>query len=688
MSPLGSPIGCFVTRVSRGDGALVTLRGNIDQTFESRCLSQLTNGSMAIDLEGVNRVTSFGIREWCKAIQLVSAPYIGFIKVKPSMVTQFNVVAGASGNGEIVTLYAPFICSSCGSVFEKLYDLRTEFEELTSAVNTHVPCPQCAAPSELDELPSVYLNFVMQQGPANPPPDFERVIDLTKTDFKQDNQPGANVQQEVEGNISFLWLTGTLDKRMGLRRIVQSLEGTVVVLLRHVTEFAAVSADQLEFLRSYDRGLLYFAQVPPSLQEAIGPQGTNLKVASWFLSRLCTGCGVTHEFELSRDSELPKCASCGAHVREDAEIALLRSQTLSLPNDIRPSILGRNGPRKPVGRGQFLSQFEIIRSIGKGGMGEVFLAHMRAVGSLERQVALKCIHPSSARDPAALEMFLSEAQLAARLSHPNIVQIFDVGHERGKFYMAMEYVDGCDLKALCDLSRNAELPIPTPIALTIAAEIAAGLSAAHTHVSSGGALDPIVHRDISPHNILLAKTGEIKITDFGIAKMESDPNRTPVSGTKGKLLYLAPEQIVRKDLGTKGQRVDPRSDIFSLGIVLYQTLTGSHPFVYRNDAYEIMKAIVEDDLPSVARLRDDVPTAVDEIIARATAKNLNDRYPSALHMRNDLLAAIGPVLPSVGAWVMDALQSRGVVPDPSNAETSTRLNSPLSQSSLGTPEQP
>jgi len=309
-----------------------------------------------------------------------------------------------------------------------------------------------------------------------------------------------------------------------------------------------------------------------------------------------------------------------------------------------------------------LSRFEVLRNIGSGGMGEVSLARMQGLGGFEKHVALKRILAGQAKAPNSLEMLLSEARLAARLSHRNIVQIFDVGHESGEFYIAMEFVDGPDLRALYDLCRQTNQMIPLPIAMQMIADAAAGLGAAHSHLEPDGSKHVIVHRDVSPHNILVSSDGQAKITDFGIAKMESDPDKTPTSVTKGKLSYLAPEQVRRE-----GGRIEPRSDIFSLGVVLFQTVTFHHPFAKAN-AYATLRSVIEDVIPSVSVYREGLH-ALDAIIARATAKEVEERYPNAEAMRADLLAAIGSPAPDVAAWLRPLLKRAE-----GRASTSMRLH--------------
>lgn len=664
MAPEPTQLGCSVERSVRGTGSLLKLNGQIDQTFDSMIFSQQSEGTTIIDLDGVSRITSFGVREWNKAIQLVNAAYLGFINVRPAMVIQFNVVSGVSGNGQIVSLFAPFICPACQATFERLFDLRTDYVALTQLEGNPPPCPECAQPSELDELPSVYFGFVKRQGPPTPPHDFDTVLNGGTGGEAPASATTSTerVQQEVEGNDTYLWLTGPLDAGLGLRRLVDSLEGTVVVVLQAAN--AKGTGVDLERLLRYP-GSLHFARVPLELRDALRRAGAAPHIGSWWLSVVCPNCENTVDLEVDQASAHPEaCPHCNATLVLPADIVTLVAELSPLPAPVSASLLGRTGPRKAVGRGAFLSRFEVIRKIGTGGMGEVYLARMQGLGRFEKQVALKRILAGAVKAANAVETFLSEARLAARLSHRNVVQIFDVGHERGEFYIALEYVDGVDLRTLFNICERTKQLIPPAIAMQLIADIAGGLSAAHTHIGPDGTNQVIVHRDVSPHNIMVSTAGEAKITDFGIAKMESDPDQTPKSVTKGKLSYLAPEQVRRE-----GGRIEPRSDLFSLGVVLYQALTLQHPFAKMN-AYETLKAVLEVPIPSVSVHRENLPL-VDAIIARATAKELEARYATAEAMRLDLMAAIGSPAPDVGAWLRPILKNK-LPPAPVNPGSWTR----------------
>ncbi len=260
----------------------------------------------------------------------------------------------------------------------------------------------------------------------------------------------------------------------------------------------------------------------------------------------------------------------------------------------------------------FDGRYVIRRRLGSGGMADVYLAEDQELG---RQVALKMLNERHAADEQFVERFRREAQNAAGLNHPNIVSIFDRGHAEGTYYIAMEFLDGRTLKEL--LVKNG--PTPIPIAIDYSRQILNALSFAHRH--------GIVHRDIKPHNVVVGPDGRVKVTDFGIARSESS-QMTEAGSIVGTAQYLSPEQA-------KGAQVDPRSDIYSLGIVLYEMLTGTVPFVGEAPVEIAMKHLqAVPDLPS--KLRPEVPHDLDAVVMRALSKDPDDRYASADEMEADL----------------------------------------------------
>jgi beta-lactam-binding protein with PASTA domain len=260
----------------------------------------------------------------------------------------------------------------------------------------------------------------------------------------------------------------------------------------------------------------------------------------------------------------------------------------------------------------FDKRYVIKRKLGSGGMADVYLAEDQELG---RRVALKLLDERHASDEQFVERFRREAQSAAGLNHPNIVSIFDRGRAEGTYYIAMEYLDGRTLKEL--LVRNG--PTPIPIAIDYARQILGALAFAHRN--------GIVHRDIKPHNIVVGGDGRLKVTDFGIARSGTS-QMTEVGSIVGTAQYLSPEQA-------RGAPVDPRSDLYSLGVVLYEMLTGKVPFTGDTPVEIAMKHLSQVPKPP-SEWREEVPHDLDAVVMRALAKDPDQRYGSAEEMDADL----------------------------------------------------
>src|SRR4051794_28646861 len=272
----------------------------------------------------------------------------------------------------------------------------------------------------------------------------------------------------------------------------------------------------------------------------------------------------------------------------------------------------------------FDGRYRIVRKLGTGGMANVYLAEDEVLG---RRVAIKILNDRHAGDDQFVERFRREAKNAASLSHPNIVSIYDRGDAEGTYYIAMEYLDGRSLKELI-ISRG---PAPVNVSIEYARQILSALRFAHRH--------GIVHRDIKPHNVLVDAEGRVKVTDFGIARAGTS-QMTEAGSIVGTAQYLSPEQA-------RGSGVDQRSDLYSLGIVLYELVTGTVPFNGDTPVEIAMKHLSQTPDPPSER-RPDVPRDLDLIVMRALAKDPDDRYQSAEEMDADLErfargAAVSPV---------------------------------------------
>jgi len=283
------------------------------------------------------------------------------------------------------------------------------------------------------------------------------------------------------------------------------------------------------------------------------------------------------------------------------------------------------------------SSYAIIAKLATGGMADIFLARTASGAGVERYVVLKRVLRHRATDIKFVHMFLDEARLASQLQHPNIAQVFDTGKLGDSYFFTMEYVHGETVRELLHRAYAVSQKIPIGCALTIVAGAAAGLQHAHERVGLDGNPLGIVHRDVSPSNLMISYEGNVKLVDFGVAKASLQSIETQSGTVKGKIGYMAPEQC-------RGGRVDPRCDLFSLGIVMWELLTGERLFK-RTTEFESMESIVIEPSPPPSSRRSEIPKSIDDITLKLLAKRPDDRYQSA----DELLEAIE--MAAVGASV-------------------------------------
>ena len=283
--------------------------------------------------------------------------------------------------------------------------------------------------------------------------------------------------------------------------------------------------------------------------------------------------------------------------------------------------------------GDKLGKYEIVGRLAAGGMAEVYLARSIGVGGFAKTVALKRMLPDLAQEPGYREMFMHEASIVSRLNHANIVQIFDFAEERGELYLAMEFVHGVTLRQLVrDVFKpparagepGAKLLIPPLLAAHIGRGIARALAHAWQVPDDSGQPSRLIHRDVSPHNVLLSYDGDVKLADFGIAKPVD--RRTSVGTIKGKLVYMAPEQIA-------GGALDARTDVFALGIVLYETATNRQRSLFEGASQrEVMQAINKRQIPPPDRMDPDFPKSFSDVVMKALERDPPKRFQSAAEL--------------------------------------------------------
>ena len=274
-------------------------------------------------------------------------------------------------------------------------------------------------------------------------------------------------------------------------------------------------------------------------------------------------------------------------------------------------------------------RYRVVEKLESGGMAEVFLAESEGLQGFRKQVAIKRVLPHLSEKKKFISMFLDEARLSAQLSHSNCVQVFDIGVGDNAYFIVMEYVDGANLKAVAEWLKKSGQAFPVPAACYLAIEICKGLVYAHElkDPNTGVAMN-IVHRDMSPPNVLLTKHGEVKIVDFGLAKANSQLEKSEPGIIKGKFSYLSPEAAM-------GQEVDGRTDIFAVGIILWELLAGQRLFLGDTD-FQTVKKVQQAQIPPISNINRNVPPELEKIINRALARDPAQRYGNARDLAREL----------------------------------------------------
>jgi len=275
-----------------------------------------------------------------------------------------------------------------------------------------------------------------------------------------------------------------------------------------------------------------------------------------------------------------------------------------------------------------IGPYALIRKVARGGMAELYLADYLREDGFRKKVALKRILPHLSENPEFIQMFIREARVAALLQHPNIVQIFDYGKIDHAYFIAMEYIDGKNLAEVLAVNKNG---LDVEPAVFIISRVCKGLVYSHSRRSDDtGEPMSIIHRDITPQNLLVSYEGEVKISDFGISKTRSEPSLTQAGVIKGKMAYLAPEQAL-------GEPADHRADIYALGLVFHETLTGRRVYRFNTDV-EALREIPKFEIPSVRNLAPTVPEELNRIVMKCLVRSKEGRYQSAADLYTDLMA--------------------------------------------------
>ncbi len=653
-----------INRVRVGTINHVRIAGVIDETFPLTSTSPELGGLLIVDLGQVERISSFGVRRWIEFASKLPVGGIALyvVNAPPVMVDQLNMVEGFSGVARVLSVLAPYTCRACGEDRLRLVDLQSEAPIIAEGRAPEHSCPVCAGKLEFADLPSEFFDYAQRQQFGTVDPVVMRYLRATTPSAPTALTTHLKI---VQDDITYVSLASELKADLNVRRLASGLEGRVAFDFSHVYKVEPEAVAKLEqVLATAAQGAkVVLCRVPPPVLNALNrfTRPLTAQIGTLWLPCECRNCGHEHQQRALASEYLAKlranaspereCPICGGSARLPAIPQLVpllsRSSLMDKPLDdieaIEPRALSQylfgstnldpnaKGGNSEISNSISATKLQIIRRLGQGGMAEVFLAKQVGVKGFEKFVVMKKILPQFAENAEFVDMLFAEARANARLTHPNVVQTFDVGMNDGVAYILMEYVRGPDLKKLMNELRRKGLALPLEHALRIVAETAAGLHYAHGYVDPAGVPHPVVHRDVSPHNVLISLDGAIKLSDFGIAKVQGEEN-TQAGVLKGKISYISPEAAA-------GRALDARNDVFALGVVLFELLTGTLPFKRDHDA-ATLNAIVREPAPVPSQLKPTIPQDVSDLILRALVKDPARRTPSAAAMREEIEAVM------------------------------------------------
>jgi len=704
-----------VEQTAVADAVLVTVSGLIDERFAG--FGELPTAKAAvINVAGLQRITSFGVRQWLSAMERLpqSIGDVYLLGCPTFFVDQLNMVLNFGGSAKVLTVFAPYACAACGVESAETIDvLATRGSLSKEAPQKH--CSICGGKLDFDETPQSYFSFATRYGVTNLHPSAAALLQSRHlyTSVEAFEKP-PRIIKLVHGQVTYFRIIGSIGTMFRARPLLVGAEGEVVIDLAGVERFDP--SGQKEWRRLI-RGLtgqvtsVTLVDVNEAFLDIAGDTLTiarNVSLASLLMPYKCLDCGRdSHESENLLGMNWPTfedrvCPTCGGTTRNQLSAAAmgpfqkastaapaasakvierrheLLSRALTDANVAQAGVTGTVSPGDVV-----LGKYEIIRRVSQGGMAEVFLAKQIGIGGFEKSVAIKRIQNKLLDSRhRAIELFLNEAKIAARLMHPNIVQVLDVGEDGGALYLAMEYVHGKDLRDLVKTLQKTQSKIPLAEACYIIREVAVALHYAYWSNDMSGKRLAVVHRDVSPHNVILGYDGTVKLLDFGVAMSAITEHEKQL--IVGKWTYMSPETT------TSGQS-DHRSDLFSLGVVLYLLCSGVMPFS-GSDPKEIVTKIRASQYRRLPEVVPEVPQKLAVLVGRLLSSDPKRRPQTGDEVVNELteimreqglessaqklaeyVATVFPSQSEVAGEVSDQIMRLHA--DDANSEDPTRLQS-------------
>jgi serine/threonine protein kinase len=682
-----NPNAAGVEVITRGDASLVIVSGLVDERFTG--FGEIYNAkSVVIDVSKISRMTSFGVRQWLRVMTALSKSItdLYLLGCPTFFVDQLNMVLNFGGGSKVLTVMAPFACPSCGVESAEVVDVLAERASLTKGALRDKQCSRCGGKLELDETLESYFAFATKYGASVLQPAAAELLARDGRYVSQDAVVDAVAEKPpriiklVHGNVTYFRIIGTLGARFRARPFLVGTEGEVVIDVAEVERFDPAGHQEwrrlLKNLAGQVAGVT-LVDVTESFLSTVGESvllARNIAVASMLMRYCCSECGRKSQESVDLiNAEWPPtfedkvCTTCGGTHEPEVALGTLgplqRASTTPAPESVkvfrhRSELLSRALTDASVAQGAaagepsandtILGKYKIMRKLSAGGMAEVFLAKQVGLGGFEKLIAIKRIqHKMLESRREAIELFLNEAKIAGRLMHPNIVQVLDVGEVGGALYLAMEFVHGRDLRDIAKQLRATNATMDVGEACYIAREVAQALHHAYWSTDMAGNRLSVVHRDVSPHNILLGYDGTVKLLDFGVAMSAVTEHARLIVG---KWTYMSPET-------TLNGQTDHRSDLFSLGVILYLLCTGVPPFS-SSDPRVIVKKIRAGDYKPLGEVAPHVPERLAKLVGRMLAVKPEHRPQRGQEVVDELNAIMRQERIDTSAAVIASLVGR------------------------------
>jgi eukaryotic-like serine/threonine-protein kinase len=591
---------------AEGTAALLRVFGSINEDFKGFGSIPESVNALVIDVSAMTDMSSYGVRQWLDAMhELPSYLQDIYLLACPTFfVDNLNMVMSFGARAKVLTIAGPYVCPSCGHEATEMIDVYSERAKLMDQRVSSKKCSACGGELEFDEPVASFFAFVEKSAATT---ISKAATDLlaSKGLYRAPGRSGEppKITRLVHEAVNYFRIKGSINSMFRGRPLLAGAEGEVVIDLAEVRAFepdGQAEWDRLiAALVKHVQSVVLVDLGAPILKAArAGSFRFPAKCVIWsiLVPYVCREC--QREFNESLrisgqrrplEAKPVICDLCGGQAgptisAEDLQ-ALRPADLLPPPASEavitrRAELLSRAAVEDSVRRSSppvadddaILGKYKIVRKLSSGGMAEVFLAKQIGIGGFEKPVALKRILRSLLeKKHKAVHLFLNEAKLSARLNHPNIVHVLDVAEVQGALYIAMEYVDGRDLSAVFGSLQQRGEWLGYEEALHIARAVASALHYAHFSTDLDGNQLRVIHRDLSPHNVLLGFDGSVRLADFGVATSSVTSATNTMPTIAGKWTYMAPEQ-------TTGAALDHRTDLFALGILLYEMCTGHIPF--------------------------------------------------------------------------------------------------------------